>query len=155
MQQPRGTRDLFGEELERIRYVQQTVSRAFRRYGYREVETPTFENLELFTKKSGTNVMDQIYNFKDKSGRELALRPELTAPVVRLYNTQLKSYPKPLKLYYFGMCFRYERPQIERGRYRQFLQAGCELIGTEKPEADAEVAAITSDIAKNLGLKNC
>jgi len=153
MQCPRGTRDLFGDELARVRYVGRVMASVFQRYGYQEVETPVFESLELFTKKSGADVVKQIYAFKDKSGRKLALRPELTAPVVRLYNEQLKSAPKPLKLFYFGRCFRYERPQVERGRWRQFLQAGAELIGSPRAEADAEVAALTSDLARGLGLK--
>ncbi len=151
MRRPRGTRDLFGDELAGVRYVGRAMDRVFRRYGYGEVETPVFESLELFTKKSGADVVRQVYTFKDKSGRELALRPELTAPVVRLYNSQLKSAPKPLKLFYFGRCFRYERPQA--GRWRQFLQAGAELIGSSRPEADAEVAVLTNDIVEELGLK--
>ncbi len=153
MQCPRGTRDLFGDELARVRYVGRVMASVFQRYGYQEVETPVFESLELFTKKSGADVVKQIYAFKDKSGRKLALRPELTAPVVRLYNEQLKSAPKPLKLFYFGRCFRYERPQVKRGRWRQFLQAGAEIIGSPRAEADAEVAALTSDLARQLGLK--
>ncbi len=134
-----------------MRHVERVVEGVFRRYGYEEVETPIFESLELFTKKSGTDVVRQIYAFKDKSGRELALRPELTAPVVRFYNSQLKSAPKPLKLFYFGSCFRYERPQA--GRWRQFFQAGAELIGSSRPEADAEVAALTDDIMRELKLR--
>ncbi|MCD6248327.1 MAG: histidine--tRNA ligase [Hadesarchaea archaeon] len=155
MRRPRGTRDLFGEELARIRHVERVILDIFRRYGYQEVETPVFESLELFTKKSGSSIVDQIYAFKDKSGRELALRPELTAPVVRLYNEHLRSSPKPLKLFYLGHCFRYERPQIGRGRYRQFLQAGCEIIGSSRPEADAEVVALTAEIVEELGIKKC
>lgn len=148
MQRPRGTRDLLGNELSRIRFVEQSISRVFKRYGYQEVETPIFESLELFTKKSGSEVVKQIYGFEDKSGRKLALRPELTAPVVRLYNEQLKTMPKPLKLFYFGPCFRYERKQAQR--WRQFLQAGVELLGSDWPEADAEIVAITKDAMEEL-----
>jgi histidyl-tRNA synthetase len=125
----------------------------FKRYGYEEVETPAFEHLELFTKKMGANVVKQLYAFQDKSGRRLALRPELTAPVARLYISQLKSAPKPLKLFYFGSCFRYEEPQARR--WRQFLQSGVEIIGSTRPEADAEIVALTSDIVRELGLSNC
>lgn len=152
MQRPRGTRDLYGEDLLRIRRVQEGFEEIFKRYGYEEIETPIFENLELFTKKSGSEIVDQIYHFEDKSNRELALRPELTAPSIRFYNNQLKSEPKPLKIFYFGPCFRYERPQAER--WRQFLQAGVELIGSERPEADAEVIALTHDALTELGLEN-
>ena len=150
MRRPRGTRDLFGEELVRARYVTKVMSEVFKRYGYEEVETPAFEPLELFTKKTGTTVVKQMYTFQDKSGRWLALRPELTAPVVRLYISQLKSAPKPLKLFYFGSCFRYERPQARR--WRQFLQSGTELIGSAQPEADAEVIAMSNEVVRELGI---
>jgi len=153
MQRPRGTRDLFGEELRSIRHVAQVMGDVFRRYGYVEVETPLFEHLELFTKKSGANVVKQLYTFQDKSGRWLVLRPELTAPAVRLYISQLKSAPKPLKLSYFGNCFRYEEPQARR--WRQFLQSGVEIIGSARPEADAEVIALSDDVMRELGLVRC
>jgi len=150
MQRPRGTRDLFGEELRSIRHVTSVMDNVFKRYGYAEVETPIFEHLELFTKKSGANVVKQLYTFQDKSDRWLALRPELTAPAVRLYISQLKSTPKPLKLFYFGNCFRYEEPQARR--WRQFLQSGVEVIGSARPEADAEVIALSDDVMRELGL---
>ncbi|KUO42326.1 MAG: hypothetical protein APU95_02100 [Hadesarchaea archaeon YNP_N21] len=152
MQRPRGTRDLFGEELESIRYVMRVMERIFKRYGYAEVETPIFEHLELFTKKSGEEVIRQIYSFQDKSGRWMALRPELTAPVVRFFNNELKSRPKPLKLFYFGSCFRYEEPQA--GRWRQFMQSGVEIIGSSRPESDAEVISLTNDVMVELGLRD-
>lgn len=137
--------------MESVRKVMYIMNGIFKRYGYVEVETPIFEHLELFTKKSGASVVNQIYAFQDKSGRWLALRPELTTPVVRFYLERLKSFPKPLKLFYFGSCFRYEEPQA--GRYRQFLQSGAEIIGSSRPEADAEVIALVDDIAKELGLR--
>jgi len=143
---------LLGEELANVRRVESVMHDVFKRYGYSEVKTPEFENLELFTKKSGVTVVKQLYAFKDKSGRELALRPELTAPVVRLYIEQLKAAPKPLKLFYFGNCFRYEEPQARR--WRQFLQSGVEIIGSAKPEADAEVVALAYHTIRELGLKN-
>lgn len=152
MQRPRGTRDLFGDEIVSVRHVTHTMSELFKRYGYEEVETPMFEHLKVFTKKSGANVVNQIYAFKDKSGRELALRPELTAPVVRLYIQQLRSTPKPVKLYYFGNCFRYEEPQAQR--WRQFLQAGVEVIGSARPEADAEVVALADNLMRELGFED-
>ena len=152
MQRPKGTKDLFGEELASIRHVERTMSDVFKRYGYEEVETPIFEQLKLFEKKSGESVVKQLYAFKDKSGRDLALRPELTAPVVRLYINQLRSAPKPVKLCYFGNCFRYEEPQAQR--WRQFLQSGAEIIGSARPEADAEVIALSYEIMRELGLSD-
>jgi len=119
-------------------------------WGYCEVATPAFEPLELFTLKSGEAIVDELYSFTDKGGRSLALRPELTAPVARLYVNELQATPKPIKLYYFGDCFRYERPQS--GRYRQFWQFGIELIGSSLPEADAEVIALAQRMLASVGL---
>ncbi len=124
----------------------------FRRYGYEEIETPMFEHLELFTKKSGSNVVNQLYAFKDKSSRDLTLRPELTTPAMRFYIQKLRSNPKPVKLFYFGSCFRYEEPQSKR--WRQFLQSGVEVIGAANPAADAEVAALSNNIMQELGFKD-
>ncbi len=150
MRRPRGTRDLIGEELASIRYVERLMREVFKRYGYLEIETPIFENLELFTKKSGERVVKQLYSFRDKSGRDLALRPELTAPAVRVYVERFRSDPKPVKVFYLGPCFRYEEPQAHR--WRQFLQAGVEIMGSSRPEADAEVLALTDSVFQTLGL---
>ena len=120
------------------------------RWGYQEVSTPTFEKLELFTIKSGQSIIDEIYAFEDKGGRGLALRPELTAPLVRMYVNELQNAPKPLRLHYFGNCFRYERPQ--RGRFREFWQLGVELIGSEKPDPEAEVIALAHDLLKSVNV---
>ena len=120
------------------------------RWGYQEIVTPTFEHLELFTLKSGDAVVEEIYAFKDKGGRDLALRPELTAPVMRMYVNELQNAPKPLRLYYYGNCFRYERPQ--RGRFREFWQAGVELIGGLKSDSEAEVIALADKTLKSVGI---
>jgi len=149
---PRGTRDFTPEEMQKRLYVEENIRSTFQSFGYREIQTPTFENLELFTAKSGETIIDELYSFKDKGGRDLALRPELTAPVIRFYVDKLQMEPKPLKLFYFGNCFRYDRPQ--KGRYREFRQAGCEIIGVDTPEAYAELIALSYIILENLGLKN-
>jgi len=151
-QVPRGTRDFTPDEMKKRRYVEENMKKTFISFGYNEIQTPTFENLELFTVKSGDSIIDEIYDFSDKGGRKLALRPELTAPVIRFYVEKLQMEPKPLKLFYFGNCFRYDRPQ--KGRYREFQQAGCEIIGADTPEAYAELIALTYNILKNVGLKN-
>ena len=151
MRRPKGTRDLLGEELAGIRHVESVMRGVFERYGYEEVETPTFEALELFTKRSGETVVKQLYAFKDRSGQELTLRPELTAPVIRLYIEKLRSAPKPVKLCYFGHCFRYEEPQAQR--WRQFFQSGVEIIGSSKPETDAETIALADEVMRELGLE--
>ena len=149
---PRGTRDFTSEEMQKRRYVEGKIKKTFENFGYNEVQTPTFENLELFTAKSGEAIIEELYSFKDKGDRDLALRPELTAPVIRFYVEKLQMEPKPLKLFYFGNCYRYDRPQ--KGRYREFRQAGCEIIGTDNPEAYAELIALSYNILKNVGLKN-
>ncbi len=149
---PRGTRDFTPREMEKRSYVENTMRTVFKTYGYREIQTPVFETLELFTAKSGENIIDELYAFTDKGGRKLALRPELTAPVIRFYTEKLQMEPKPLKLFYFGNCYRYDRPQ--KGRYREFMQAGCELIGVNTPEAYAELIALAYKLLVKTGLKN-
>ncbi len=151
MQRVKGTRDLFGRELRAQRYVSEVLLEVFRRYGFREVETPIFEPLELFTLRSGEAVVRQLYCFEDKSGRKLALRPELTAPVVRLYCERLRSEPKPLRLCYFGSCFRYEEPQA--GRWRQFHQAGAEIIGSSLPASEVEIMEMADEVFERLGVE--
>lgn len=150
---PRGTRDFLPSEMEKRRHVESLMRHTFDSFGYSEVATPTFENLELFTTKSGEEIKEHLYHFKDKGDRDLALRPELTAAVMRLYINELQVAPKPQKIFYIGNCFRYERPQS--GRYREFWQVGAELIGSSRPEADAEVIALAMDTLNALKLKNC
>jgi histidyl-tRNA synthetase len=147
---PRGTRDFLPDDMVKRRFIELQCRSVAERWGYREIATPAFESLDLFTIKSGEAIKDEIYSFVDRGGRSLALRPELTAPVMRLYVNKLQSAPKPLKFYYFGDCFRYERPQS--GRYRQFWQFGTELIGSARPEADAEVIALAAQILRTVGL---
>ena len=150
-QLPRGTRDFTPEEMAKRRYVEKVMRTTFLTFGYKEIQTPTFEHVELFTEKSGQGIIDELYTFADKGGRNLTLRPELTAPVIRFYVNQLQMEPKPLKLFYFGNCFRYDRPQ--KGRYREFWQAGCELIGTKTPEGQAELIALAYTLLKDVGVE--
>ena len=152
IQRPRGTRDFLFDEMNQRKQVENTLRRVFETYGYQEIKTPLFEDLSLFTLKSGEGIVGQIYNFKDKGGRDLALRPELTAPVARLYINELQKKLKPIKMYYFGSCFRYERPQ--KGRWRQFWQLGCELIGGKAPESEAEIIAMSAHCLEELGLED-
>lgn len=147
----RGTRDFRPEEMEKRRWLEGVFRGTFRRYGYREVQTPTFEPLALFEEKSGPGVVKELYAFKDKADRDLCLRPELTAPVIRFYVNELTHEPKPLKVFYFGPCYRYEEPQ--EGRYREFWQFGLELIGPEGPAADAEAIAVALAALRAAGLR--
>lgn len=153
IQKPRGTRDFLFKEMKERKYVENTLRRIFEIYGYSEIKTPIFEELSLFTTKSGEGIKEQIYHFQDKGGRNLALRPELTAPVARLYLNELQKSPKPIKMYYFGSCFRYERPQA--GRFRQFWQLGCELIGGKSPGSEAEIIAMAAHCIEELGIEDC
>ena len=150
VQRPRGTRDFLPEETEKRGRAKKAMQDVLERWGYREIATPTFEHLELFTIKSGASVIEEIYSFTDKGGRALALRPELTAPVMRMYVSEMQNMPKPQRLWYFGNCFRYERPQ--RGRYREFWQMGTEIIGGAKPDSEAEAIALADEMLKSVGV---
>ncbi|MDD1716336.1 MAG: histidine--tRNA ligase [Methanolinea sp.] len=151
LQKPRGTRDFLPAEMENRRAIESVMRETATAWGYREVCTPEFEEQELFTIRSGEGIIGEMYGFEDKSGRKLALRPELTAPVLRLYVNEGKILPKPLRWYYFADCFRYERPQ--KGRYRQFWQFGIELIGADSPLADAEVIMVAEDALRQSGIR--
>lgn len=151
IQRPRGTRDFGPDEMETRRYFEGIMRKQAHIFGFREIATPIFEHTELFTLKSGPNVVDETYSFADKGGRDISLRPELTAPVIRFFVNELTNHPRPLKVFYFGPCFRYERPQS--GRFREFYQFGAELIGTASPESDAEVIALAAKIIEAVGLK--
>ncbi|MFO8051387.1 MAG: histidine--tRNA ligase [Thermoplasmatota archaeon] len=149
---PRGTRDFTPEEMAQRRRCEALMRDTLRSFGYEEVGTPTFEHSELFIAKSGPQILDQLYDFKDKGGRDLVLRPELTAPVMRMYYSDLKSRPKPLRVQYFGNCFRYERPQ--KGRFREFWQMGVEYIGKRTGAANAEVINAAAASLDAVGSKD-
>ncbi|MFW6305232.1 MAG: ATP phosphoribosyltransferase regulatory subunit, partial [Candidatus Saliniplasma sp.] len=149
IERPRGTRDLYPDEMEIRRKIEQKLRDLSRSFGYREILTPTFEYTELFTQKSGPDIVNELYHFEDKGGRDIALRPEFTASVIRAYNEGMRELPKPLKLFYFGPVFRYERPQS--GRYREFWHFGTELIGPDTFRADAENIALAYMCVKKIG----
>ena len=152
IQRPRGTRDFGPAEMAGRRAVEQAMRNTCHRFGFGEVVTPTFEQAELFTLRSGEEIVDEMYVFKDKGDREIALRPEITASVIRFFVNEMSTMPKPLKLYYVGNCFRYENPQS--GRYREFFQLGAELIGNDNPETDAEVISLAVECMRSTGLHN-
>ncbi len=121
------------------------------RHGFSRVQTPVFESLDLFTAKSGPGVIGQLYAFQDKGERELTLRPELTAPVMRMVAEEMRQDTKPLRLSYYGQCYRYE--EFKTGRYREFFQYGIELIGASGPLAEAEVLATAVNMLHATGLQ--
>ena len=150
-ERPRGVRDFGPQEMGLRAYVESTLSSVFEAFAYDLVQTPLIEFLELFNLKSGEAIKEHLYVFEDKGGRKLCLRPEATASVARMYASELRNLPKPLRLYYLGPMYRYEEPQ--KGRYREFWQVGVELMGSSGPEADAEVVAVASESMRRLGLK--
>jgi len=150
LQKPRGTRDFLPDEMEARRAVEWRLREVARRWGYREVCTPEFEDLDLFTMRSGAGIIEEMYVFEDKGGRKLALRPEITAAVIRMFINEASVAPKPIRWCYFADCFRYERPQ--KGRYRQFWQFGMELIGADTALADAEAISLAASMLDATGV---
>jgi histidyl-tRNA synthetase len=152
VRRPRGTRDFLPDEMKRRLALERLFDSVGARHGFQRVATPTFESLELFTAKSGQGIVDELYAFDDKGGRPLTLRPELTAPVMRMVAAEMTHVPHPLRLSYFGNCFRYE--EFKTGRYREFWQYGCEIVGAEGALVEAEVIAFATSLIDATGLSN-
>ncbi|MCD4796805.1 MAG: histidine--tRNA ligase [Candidatus Cloacimonetes bacterium] len=153
---PRGTFDILPEDSYKWQYITVVFRKIARSFNYQEIVTPIFEKRELFERSVGNSsdiVQKEMYKFKDKKGREFALRPEGTAPVVRSFvENNLGMKDNSSKLYYLGPMFRYDRPQ--KGRFRQFYQYGVENISSDDPYIDAEVIAMGYVFLKKLGLSN-
>jgi histidyl-tRNA synthetase len=149
---PRGTRDFLPQEMARRLAFERILDDVGGRHGFFRVQTPIFETLELFTAKSGEGVVGQLYAFEDKGGRHLTLRPEMTAPVMRMVAEELRNETKPLRLSYFGQCYRYE--EFKKGRYREFFQYGIEIIGAPGPLTEAEIVAVAVNMLSEAGVKN-
>lgn len=151
---PRGTTDVLPGEVEKWQVIEEKIRGVCRAFNYREVRTPIFEHTELFQRGVGetTDIVEkEMYSFQDRGGRNITLRPEMTAGAVRAFvEHKYDKQPLPVKWYYVGPMFRYERPQA--GRMRQFTQFGVELFGTDDPAADAEVIALALQLAQTLGL---
>ena len=152
----KGMRDLLQAEASAFAEVEETARRVFRLYGYDEVRTPVVEETDLFVRGVGEGseiVGKQMYTFPDKKGRSLTLRPESTAAVARAYlQHNMGTWPQPVKLFYMGSHFRYERPQARR--YRQFHQIGAELIGDPGPYSDVELLVMLLRFLEYLGFEN-
>ena len=147
----RGMRDLLPEEAERLTYVINKARETAALYGYKEIITPVVEPLELLAAKAGEEIRQRMFIFEDMGGRKVALRPEFTASIARLATTILRNEPKPLRTLSVGSVYRYDEPQ--KGRYREFWQADFEVIGSRKPEADAEVILLANNLLKRVGLQ--
>jgi len=153
---PRGTQDILPSETAKWQVVEELIRETCRVYHYKEIRTPIFEHTELFTRSVGDTtdiVQKEMYTFQDRGNRSLTLRPEGTASAVRAYvEHKMFGYPdQPVKLYYMGPMFRYERQQA--GRYRQFVQLGIEAIGSADPAIDAEVISLAMAVYQKAGLK--
>lgn len=148
----RGMRDFLPDEAKMMRYIEGKTRKIAELYGYKEIITPVVEPYELLAAKAGEEVRLRMYAFKDLSERMVALRPEFTPSVARLVATTLKNEPKPFRLFCVGSLYRYDEPQ--QGRYREFWQSNFELMGSNNPEADAEILMLTNSLMKAAGLKN-
>ena len=156
IQAPRGTYDVLPDQSAKWQEVEQKINELCRLYQYKEIRTPIFEHTELFQRGVGDTtdiVQKEMYTFQDRGDRSLTLRPEGTASVVRSYvENKLFGMPdQPVKLFYTGPMFRYERPQA--GRMRQFVQFGVEAIGSKDPAIDAEVISLAMEVYRSVGLK--
>ncbi len=153
---PRGTNDFLPEDTAKWQYIEKLLREICRQFGYAELRTPIFEETALFLRGVGDTtdiVQKEMYTFEDTGGRSLTLRPENTASAVRAYvENKLFAGQQPVRLFYMGPMFRYERPQA--GRFRQFHQFGVECFGPASPAADAEVIALAWEFYRRLGLKN-
>ena len=158
VQRPKGTVDILPDESGSWEKVEQILRDFFKQANYREIRTPSFENYNVFSRSSGETsdvVEKEMYDFNDKGGRHIALRPEGTAGVVRAYVEDKLYAPevaKPLNVYYIESTFRYERPQA--GRQREFHQIGIESFGSANPLADVETIVLAHDLLAKLGVKN-
>lgn len=149
----RGMRDFLPEEAKMMKYIEGKARKIAELYGYKEIITPVVESYKLLAAKAGEEVRLRMYAFKDLGGRMVALRPELTPSVARLVATTLRNKPRPFRLFCMGSLYRYDEPQ--QGRYREFWQSNFELMGSNKPEADAEIIMLTNSLMEAVGLNNC
>lgn len=149
-QAPKGTRDYYPADMAWRRYLEGKWRAASIRNGFEEVEGPIFESLELYKVKSGEGIVNELFHFEDRGGRELAIRPEFTPTLARMVADKAASLPMPIKWFCMPNLCRAERPQ--RGRLREFLQWNVDLLGIDSPVADAECIYACIDLLRDLGL---
>jgi len=146
----KGVRDFYPGEMSARREVTDAVEASVRRYGFREVGTPRLERTRMYVDKSGEEIVEELYNFEDKGGRDVALTPELTPTVARMVVARQQALSKPIKWFSTRPFWRYE--QVQQGRFREFYQTNVDVFGSEEPEADAEILAAAADALTALGL---
>ncbi|MGA7273723.1 MAG: ATP phosphoribosyltransferase regulatory subunit, partial [Candidatus Udaeobacter sp.] len=149
MQTLPGFRDFLPEDCAKRNYIFARWREVARRYAFVEWEGPVLEATELYKKKSGAEIVDQLFNFTDKGEREVALRPELTPTLARVIAAHERAFKKPLKWFSIGQFFRYEKQQ--RGRLREHFQLNCDIIGEPDLAADLELVALCIDIVRAFG----
>ena len=145
-----GMRDYYPEQMRVRRWVEDRWRDTALRFGFEEYDAPVIEPLELYTRKSGEEIVGQLYAFEDRGGRQVALRPEMTPSLARMVAARSQGLPKPIKWFSIPRLFRYERPQ--RGRFREFWQLNLDIIGVEGVEADAEIMAAGVEVLRSCGL---
>src|SRR5213079_1625520 len=145
-----GFRDFYPAEFAQRAYITRIWREVARRYAFVEYDGPPLESLELYTKKSGDEIVGQLYNFTDKGGREVALRPEMTPTLARMAAARANALRKPVRWFSVPQLFRYERQQ--RGRLREHFQLNVDIIGEADVTADAELLAVAIDIIREFGL---
>lgn len=145
-----GFRDFYPDELTLRAHIFRTWRDVARRYGFEEYDGPPLEPLDLYTAKSGQEIVGQLYNFTDKGGRDVALRPEMTPTFARMVAARANGLKKPIRWFSVPQLFRYERQQ--RGRLREHFQLNCDLVGEPGPLADAEIIALAIDVMRAFGL---
>lgn len=152
IQPPKGTRDFYPADMAIQNHIFGAWRRVCARFGFQEYEGPSFEHLELYTGKSGDEIVGQLYNFVDKGGRDIALRPEMTPTLARLANQLGRNLRKPARWFSLPRLWRYEKQQ--RGRLREFFQLNMDILGSDHVAADAELIAAACRICEELGLKS-
>lgn len=148
----KGFRDFYPEEMRARRAVTDELEDAARCYGFREIGTPALERTQLYVDKSGEEITDELYNFTDQGGRDVAMTPELTPTVARMVVAKQQELSKPIKWFSTRPFWRYE--QVQQGRFREFYQTNVDIFGSSEPEADAEILAYCADALTELGLEN-
>lgn len=149
LQKLKGFRDFYPESCAVRNYLFETWRHVVAKYRFSEYEGPILEPTDLYRKKSGDEITQQLYCFQDKSNREVSMRPELTPTLARMAAAKQREYRKPMKWYSIGPFFRYEKAQ--KGRLREFYQFNCDILGEGSPELDAELIAVSIDLMKELG----
>src|SRR5918993_1000613 len=145
-----GFRDFYPDDLALRTHIFQTWRTVARRYGFEEYDGPPLEPLDLYTAKSGDEIVGQLYNFTDKGDRAIALRPEMTPTLARMVAAAERAYKKPIKWFAIPQLFRYERQQ--KGRLREHFQLNCDIFGESDPAADAELIALLIDVLRSFGM---